>query len=225
MRALLALRPRRRLNEANYPTVCLRCAEALAAISFPPYTARKRVQPKMTVHAMPRSTWVEKRTRDYRPALFLLSALVILADRLSKIWIVHHIRSGSPRRRHPRRLPPHPRPQQRRRLQHLRRLRLSQRRPLRPSSPSQSSPSLIVLAMLWRTGRYLNASSIALALILGGAIGNLYDRARLYYVVDFLEVTIVHYHWPDFNVADSCIVIGACLLLLEIFRPHLPPAE
>jgi len=37
-------------------------------------------------------------------------------------------------------------------------------------------------------------------------------------VVDFLEVKIVHYHWPDFNVADSAIVVGACLLLLEIFR-------
>ena len=41
---------------------------------------------------------------------------------------------------------------------------------------------------------------------------------RFSYVVDFLEVKIVHYHWPDFNVADSCIVVGACLLLLEIFR-------
>jgi signal peptidase II len=61
-------------------------------------------------------------------------------------------------------------------------------------------------------------TSLSLALILGGAIGNMYDRARLFYVVDFLEVHIARYHWPDFNVADSCIVIGACLLLLEIFR-------
>ena len=63
-------------------------------------------------------------------------------------------------------------------------------------------------------------TSVALALILGGAFGNLYDRIRYHYVVDFLEVHIVHYHWPDFNVADSCIVIGACLLLIEIFRPQ-----
>ena len=63
-------------------------------------------------------------------------------------------------------------------------------------------------------------TSVALALILGGAIGNLYDRARYHYVIDFLEVHIVHYHWPDFNVADSCIVIGACLLVIEIFRPQ-----
>jgi signal peptidase II len=79
---------------------------------------------------------------------------------------------------------------------------------------------LILLAMLWRVGRVLTVSSVALALILGGAFGNLYDRVRYSYVVDFLEVRIYHYHWPDFNVADSCIVIGACLLLIEIFRPQ-----
>jgi signal peptidase II len=79
---------------------------------------------------------------------------------------------------------------------------------------------LLIFAMLWRTGRAVTVSSVSLALILGGAFGNLYDRVRYHYVVDFLEVHIYHYHWPDFNVADSCIVIGACLLLLEIFRPQ-----
>ncbi len=79
---------------------------------------------------------------------------------------------------------------------------------------------IILLVMLWRVGRYLTVTSVALALILGGAFGNLYDRVRYHYVIDFLEVRIVHYHWPDFNVADSCIVIGACLLLIEIFRPQ-----
>ena len=79
---------------------------------------------------------------------------------------------------------------------------------------------LIVGSMLWMAGRAFTLSGLALALILGGAIGNLYDRIWLHYVVDFLEVHIVHYHWPDFNVADSAIVIGACLLILEIFRPQ-----
>ena len=79
---------------------------------------------------------------------------------------------------------------------------------------------LVLFAMLMRTGRYLSVTSVALALILGGAFGNLYDRIRYHYVIDFLEVHIVHYHWPDFNVADSCIVIGAGLLLIEIFRPQ-----
>ena len=78
----------------------------------------------------------------------------------------------------------------------------------------------ILFGMLWRVGRYLTVTSVALALILGGAFGNLYDRVRYHYVIDFLEVRIIHYHWPDFNVADSCIVIGACLLLIEIFRPQ-----
>ena len=80
--------------------------------------------------------------------------------------------------------------------------------------------AIVVLVMLWRAGTAINLTSVALALILGGAIGNLYDRVRYHFVIDFLEVKIVHYHWPDFNIADSCIVIGACLLVLEIFRPQ-----
>ena len=79
---------------------------------------------------------------------------------------------------------------------------------------------VVLFSMLMRVGRQLTLTSVALALILGGAFGNLYDRVRYHYVIDFLEVHIVHYHWPDFNVADSCIVIGACLLLIEIFRPQ-----
>ena len=81
---------------------------------------------------------------------------------------------------------------------------------------------IVIFGMLWRVGRTVTLTSVALALILGGAFGNLYDRVRYHYVIDFLEVHIVHYHWPDFNVADSCIVIGACLLLIEIFRPQPP---
>lgn len=79
---------------------------------------------------------------------------------------------------------------------------------------------LVIFAMLWRTGRTLTVTSTALALILGGAVGNLYDRVRYHYVIDFLEVHIHNYHWPDFNIADSCICIGACLLMIEIFRPQ-----
>lgn len=79
---------------------------------------------------------------------------------------------------------------------------------------------VVLFSMLMRVGRQLTLTSTALALILGGAFGNLYDRVRYHFVIDFLEVHIYHYHWPDFNVADSCIVIGACLLLIEIFRPQ-----
>lgn len=59
-------------------------------------------------------------------------------------------------------------------------------------------------------------ASIALSLILGGALGNLVDRLRLGMVVDFLDVHYFQYHWPAFNVADSAITIGVSLMLLEM---------
>jgi signal peptidase II len=66
---------------------------------------------------------------------------------------------------------------------------------------------------------------LALALVLGGAVGNLVDRARLGYVVDFVHVYWRHYQWPDFNVADSAITIGVALLVLDILRsPDTSPA-
>ncbi len=55
-----------------------------------------------------------------------------------------------------------------------------------------------------------------LGLILGGAIGNLIDRARLGYVVDFLDIHWNHHHWPAFNVADIGITVGIFLLLLDL---------
>ena len=79
---------------------------------------------------------------------------------------------------------------------------------------------IVVLVVLWRVGRSVSITSVALALILGGTLGNLYDRIVYHYVIDFLEVHIHGYHWPDFNVADSAIVVGACLLLLEMLRPQ-----
>jgi signal peptidase II len=61
----------------------------------------------------------------------------------------------------------------------------------------------------------------ALTLVLGGAVGNLVDRVRLGYVVDFIHVYWRQYQWPDFNVADSAISIGVALLILDILRsPH-----
>ena len=57
-----------------------------------------------------------------------------------------------------------------------------------------------------------------LALVLGGAIGNLYDRITLGYVVDFLNFHINNYYWPAFNVADSAICVGVALLLWDSFK-------
>jgi len=76
-----------------------------------------------------------------------------------------------------------------------------------------------VLVALIRLGSQLTIATVALALVLGGALGNLHDRVVYGSVVDFIEVHIFGYHWPDFNVADSSIVIGACLLLLDSLRP------
>lgn len=60
--------------------------------------------------------------------------------------------------------------------------------------------------------------SIALSLILGGAMGNLLDRIMLGHVVDFFDFHIAGYHWPAFNVADSAIFVGAFLLIVDSFK-------
>ncbi len=59
--------------------------------------------------------------------------------------------------------------------------------------------------------------SLALALILGGAIGNLIDRVLLGAVIDFIDIHAAGYHWPAFNVADASITCGAALLILASF--------
>ncbi len=59
-----------------------------------------------------------------------------------------------------------------------------------------------------------------LALILGGALGNVIDRLRFGHVVDFLDLHAAGWHWPAFNVADSAITVGAALLILDGFRHH-----
>ncbi len=59
---------------------------------------------------------------------------------------------------------------------------------------------------------------LSLSMILGGALGNLWDRITLGHVVDFLDFYIGNYHWPAFNVADAAIVVGAALLIIESFQ-------
>jgi signal peptidase II len=80
--------------------------------------------------------------------------------------------------------------------------------------------SMIVMAViifLLARMRQWSKGGLALAFILGGAAGNFIDRVRLNAVVDFLAFDFGSYHWPDFNVADSAIVIGAVLLALDAF--------
>jgi signal peptidase II len=66
---------------------------------------------------------------------------------------------------------------------------------------------------------------VALALILGGAVGNLIDRVAFGYVTDFVHVYWKEYSWPDFNVADSAISTGVCLLLLDMLRSPASEGE
>ena len=75
---------------------------------------------------------------------------------------------------------------------------------------------VIVSVLLWRQARALTITGIALSLILGGAVGNLWDRVASGRVVDFLLFYVKQHQWPVFNLADSAIVIGAGLLVIEI---------
>jgi signal peptidase II len=75
--------------------------------------------------------------------------------------------------------------------------------------------ALVVLIAMIRLGSRFTLTTVGLAMILAGALGNVHDRIAYGSVVDFIEVHIFSYHWPDFNVADSSIVVGACLLMLD----------
>ena len=76
---------------------------------------------------------------------------------------------------------------------------------------------VVVSALLWKHSHSFTTTTVGLSLILGGAMGNLWDRMMAGRVVDFLDFHVGSYHWPAFNVADSAIVIGAILLISEIF--------
>jgi signal peptidase II len=83
--------------------------------------------------------------------------------------------------------------------------------------------SLMLVVWIWRSPRGDKLLPVALALILGGALGNVIDRVRLGYVVDF-----IHAHWgaayfPAFNIADTAITVGAALLIIDAFREKRGP--
>ena len=84
---------------------------------------------------------------------------------------------------------------------------------------------IFVSALLWRPQKLDRWSFWGLSLVLGGAAGNLFDRVLWGKVTDFLEVYIGEHHWPTFNVADSAIVIGSALLILDMLRPKRQAAN
>jgi signal peptidase II len=75
---------------------------------------------------------------------------------------------------------------------------------------------VVVSTLLWKNSHTLTSTGFGLSLILGGAVGNLWDRIVSHQVVDFLLFYVGRHEWPAFNVADSSIVVGACLLVFEI---------
>lgn len=75
---------------------------------------------------------------------------------------------------------------------------------------------LVVLTLIWRTPKHWTLSAVALGLILGGAVGNFYDRVRYHEVTDFLLFFYQHHEFPVFNIADSAITVGAILMILEL---------
>src|SRR5690349_8325798 len=78
----------------------------------------------------------------------------------------------------------------------------------------------IVVVLRTQAGNRLLA--VALALVLGGALGNLHDRVTLGYVVDFVQLHAAGYYWPAFNVADSAICVGVALLLWDGLKGNGP---
>ena len=83
----------------------------------------------------------------------------------------------------------------------------------------------VVCYLLWKSARRFSWTGLALALIFGGALGNLYERILYGRVTDFLHCYIGMHSWPDFNVADSAIVIGTSILVLELVIGGKAPDE
>jgi signal peptidase II len=148
------------------------------------------------------------------PWLLLISTIVILLDRASKLWVSQHIPLGGA-------IPTLP--------GILRITHWTNEGAAFSLFADSSHPSLVhwgliaftslaaagvLVAMIWLGDRF-SMSSVALSLIFAGAVGNVHDRIAYGSVVDFIEVRIIHYHWPDFNIADSAIVCGAALLFLD----------
>jgi signal peptidase II len=158
------------------------------------------------------------------PWLLLISALIFLADRWTKSWVGKHIVIGGNVPLIPRVL----------RITHWTNEGAAFSLFANSASPHLVHwalvsfafvTALIVLAILFRLGNHITLVTVALAFILGGALGNLHDRLLYGSVIDFIEVHIFTYHWPDFNLADSAVVTGACMLLLDSLLPKKTPAQ
>lgn len=152
------------------------------------------------------------------PWLLGLSVLILIADRLTKIWVNEHVPFGGG-------IPVIPRV--------LRITHWTNDGAAFSMFADSASPhtvrwilisfsliaALVVLIAMIRMGSRFTLTTIGLALVFAGALGNVHDRIAYGSVVDFIEVHIFSYHWPDFNLADSSIVTGACMLMLDSLLP------
>jgi signal peptidase II len=98
--------------------------------------------------------------------------------------------------------------------------------PMGPWILSGVAVAVVIALVAWLSKGPSRFVAAALALIIGGAIGNVIDRFIHGAVVDFLDVHAAGYHWPAFNVADSAISVGAALLILDsLFAGRTGPAK
>ena len=154
---------------------------------------------------------VNRRGSGWRWGVFLLiAAFVVVIDQISKLWIRSHLLLGES-------------------LPEEGILRLTYVQNTGSAFglfPDQSLTLTIVaiagLVIILLFYHYLSGSgsmsTLAMGLIFGGAVGNLIDRIRFGYVVDFIDVRLWNeYHWPSFNVADSAITVGTIVLACFIF--------
>ncbi len=160
---------------------------------------------------------ISQRSTSKLRFLFGLSAVIVILDRITKLWVSRHIEIGGARTVIPGVFS----------ISHVMNDGAAFSLFSYSSRPQLVRAMLIsfsvvaavaVFVFLLKMGHKISATTVALALILGGALGNLYDRLAYGTVIDFLEVHIIlgrwNYHWPDFNVADSAIVCGGILLFL-----------
>jgi signal peptidase II len=84
---------------------------------------------------------------------------------------------------------------------------------------------ITIIFVIWLYRAENRLQSLAIAMVIGGAIGNAFDRIRFGAVIDFLDFHAFGYHWPAFNIADSCIVVGVFILIFHSFFTAKKPAE
>jgi signal peptidase II len=151
------------------------------------------------------------------PWLLLISIAIFAADRVAKLWVIAHIPYAGA-------IPVIPHVL---RISHWTNDGAAFSMFADSASPGLVNHILIgvnllvaagVLIAQVRLGGRIRMVTVSLALILGGALGNVYERIVSKAVTDFIEVHIFSYHYPDFNIADSAIVTGACLLILDSLR-------